>query len=279
MSMTTRREIFEIGSGAMHVLIAEPVPVANQLSVLLVHGFPLDHRMWLEQVEPLAQAGYRVLCPDLVGFGRSRYRENVSDNQAASMSMAQFADDLAELLERMEIAEPIAFCGLSMGGYIGWEFARRHARKLAKLIACDTRAAGDTEAIARGRRLSARTVFDSGLAPIADSMLPKLLGPRASEGVRQSVRQMILQTQAAAIAGGQLAMAVRQDATECLSGIGVPVLFIVGEEDVITPPEEMAGNRMLVADSQLVEIRDSGHLPPLEQPAAFNAAVIAFLQG
>ncbi len=85
-------------------------------AVLLVHGFPLDHSMWDAQVEAVS-ARYRVLAPDLRGFGQSGVTEG-------TVTMEQYADDLAGLLDALEIREPIALCGLSMGGYIALAFWR-----------------------------------------------------------------------------------------------------------------------------------------------------------
>ena len=101
--------------------------------VLLVHGFPLDHSMWNAQIESLAPH-YRVIAPDLPGFGRSP----AGSDEAAGME--QFAADLAALLDRLAIDEPVVICGLSMGGYIALQFWKQYAARLRGLILCDTRA-------------------------------------------------------------------------------------------------------------------------------------------
>ena len=106
------------------------------LAVLLVHGFPLDHTMWDEQVEALAPR-CRVLAPDLRGFGRSV----VSDG---TVTMARMADDLAALLDALEVREPLVYAGFSMGGYVGWPFLEKHGRRVRALVAVDTRASADT---------------------------------------------------------------------------------------------------------------------------------------
>ena len=87
------------------------------MPVLLVHGFPLDHSMWDAQIEILGES-FRVLAPDLRGFGQSGVTEG-------SVAMEQHADDLAALLDCLGIDQPIVICGLSMGGYIAFEFWRR----------------------------------------------------------------------------------------------------------------------------------------------------------
>src|SRR5436305_9827485 len=96
--------------------------------LLLVHGYPLDHSMWLGQIDRLSDL-CRVIAPDLRGFG-------ASDVIPGMATMEQMADDLAALLEALKIGETIVFCGLSMGGYVAWQFALRHRARLAKLILC-----------------------------------------------------------------------------------------------------------------------------------------------
>src|SRR5690606_37351033 len=110
--------------------------------VLLVHGFPLDHSMWEEQLADLS-SDFRVIAPDLRGFGASGVASE-------TLTMSRLANDLAELLDALEVDQRIVYCGLSMGGYIAWPFFERHRARLAKLILCDTRAGSDTAETARG---------------------------------------------------------------------------------------------------------------------------------
>ncbi|MGB5174370.1 MAG: alpha/beta fold hydrolase, partial [Thermoanaerobaculia bacterium] len=138
--------------------------------ILLVHGFPLDHSMWSEQIDVLAIRN-RVIAPDLRGFGES-------DGRDETTTMRQFADDLAGLLDALRISEPVNLCGLSMGGYVAWQFWKHHRDRLTSLILCDTRAACDTPEGALGRLVLAKTVLAEGALPVADSMLPKLFAPR-----------------------------------------------------------------------------------------------------
>src|SRR5262249_51209116 len=82
--------------------------------LLLVHGFPLDHTYWRPQIDYFCDH-CRVIAPDLRGFGKS-------DVTPGAVSMEQMADDLAALLDELGIHEKVIFCGLSMGGYVGWQF-------------------------------------------------------------------------------------------------------------------------------------------------------------
>ena len=241
--------------------------------ILLVHGFPLDHSMWNHQILDLSK-DYRILAVDLPGFGSSQSLDS-------PVSIRDFADALAEMLDQLQIDQPVTFCGLSMGGYIGWQFLKHHPDKVHSLIACDTRAANDDDRTARGRRLMAQQVIKDGSESITAGMAKKICGETTFErnqDVIEHVSFMIRSTHPNSIAAGQLAMADREDATSLLGEIQAPTLFVVGMEDVVTPPDEMQAMADVVAGSRLVKIPHAGHLAPLENPPAFNAAVRAFLE-
>ncbi len=241
--------------------------------LLLVHGFPLDHTMWNAQIEVLS-SHYRVIAPDLRGFGRSG---STGDEMT---TMGQFADDLAALLDALQIGEPVTFCGLSMGGYIAWEFYRRHRARLAALVLCDTRAAADSEEAARGRRLMASRVMAEGALAVPEAMLPKLLARLTLEErpeMVESLRQTMLATRPASIAAAQRGMAAREDSTALLGEIDLPVLIIVGEHDAITTVEEMRQVAGKIPGAQFVEVSHAGHLSPLENPPVVSGAIEEFL--
>ncbi|MCH8922153.1 MAG: alpha/beta fold hydrolase [Planctomycetes bacterium] len=242
--------------------------------LLLVHGFPLDHTMWNAQIEALS-ANRRVIAPDLRGFGLSGSAgDEVTD-------MRQFADDLAALFDALQIAEPITFCGLSMGGYIAWEFFRHHRQRLAALVLCDTRAAADSAEAARGRRLMASRVLAEGAQAVPDAMLPKLLAPQTLQekpDVVESLRKTMLATTPESIAAAQRGMAARADSTALLGQIDVPVLVIVGQHDAITTAREMQQIAAAIPDAQFIQVPQAGHLSPLENPQVVSAAIEEFLR-
>lgn len=241
--------------------------------LLLVHGFPLDHTMWREQIETLS-ARMRVIAPDLRGFGHSR--GPIGD----VLTMDQLADDLAALLDAMEIREPIAFCGLSMGGYVGWRFAARYGDRLWRLIQCDTRAAADSPEAARGRRETADRVLREGAVVAADAMKGKLFHPdtvRHNADIVAAMESVMLATSPQTIAAALRGMAERPDSTERLPQIQTPTLVICGEKDGISPPAEMRQIAASLPHATFVEIPRAGHMAPLECPAAVNAAILEFL--
>jgi pimeloyl-ACP methyl ester carboxylesterase len=244
--------------------------------VLLVHGFPLDHTMWSGQIDALAER-WRVVAPDLRGFGQSPLGN--ADPQAG-ISMERYADDLAELLDVLGIRQPIVLAGFSMGGYVAWQFIRKHAGRLRGLIQCDTRAAADTEEAKAGRLKMAENVAEWGSARVAEMMGPKLLASRTFEqkpAVVAAVRQVVERTLPAAIAAAQRGMAARPDMTGLLPAIKVPTLIVVGAEDAISPPQEMKDIAAAIPSAEFVEVPDAGHMTTMENPAAVNTAISQFL--
>jgi 3-oxoadipate enol-lactonase len=241
-------------------------------SLLMVHGFPLDHSMWSEQIGVLSRR-YRVIVPDLRGFGQSGVREGI-------VTMEQFADDLAALLDHLQIREPVVLCGLSMGGYIAFAFWRKYAARLRALILCDTRAAADTPAASAGRNATAERVLREGSSFLAETMAPKLFSSQTLASrphVADAVKRVILGTDPRGIAGAARGMARRPDSTPDLPRIACPTLVLVGKDDVLSPPAEMRSLAREIPNARFAVIPDAAHLAPLEQPTEVNQTIEEFL--
>jgi pimeloyl-ACP methyl ester carboxylesterase len=224
--------------------------------------------MWQAQIDEFKKT-HRVIAPDLRGFGGT-------DGALYSVSMEQFADDLAGLLDALSVRSPVTFCGLSMGGYIAWQFLQRYPSRVARLIVCDTRAAGDSPEAAANRLKMADIVLKEGPEPVAWAMMPKLFAQCTTEhcpAIIGSVRQMVMTSNPIAIAAAHRGMAVRPDVTSWLPQIQVPTLVICGEHDAISPPAEMQSFAQQIPGAEYVQIPNAGHMSPMEQPALVNAAI------
>jgi 3-oxoadipate enol-lactonase len=240
--------------------------------LVFLHGFPLDHSMWDAQRREF-RTTHRVLIPDQRGFGKTP-----SGDRPASIE--QFADDLLDLLDAAGVTEPAAVCGLSMGGCVAFQFARKFPQRLSRLVICDARAALDTPEVKANRLQVAERVLTEGPRIVAEAMLPRLLAPSTKEhqpAVVDAILNVIMATSSRGIAGGQQALAHRPDATPTLGEIRVPTLLIVGEHDVISPPAEMQGIAAAIPGGRCIVIPRAGHMAPMEQPAAVNAALREFL--
>ncbi|MCX7419708.1 MAG: alpha/beta fold hydrolase [Planctomycetia bacterium] len=241
--------------------------------ILFVHGFPLDHTMWRFQIAELSKT-FRCIAPDLRGFGQSTVTEG-------KVTMQQFADDLAALLDALNVTQPVVFCGLSMGGCIAWQFVRRHSLRLKGLILCDTRAVPDPPEVAANRLKMANDVVEQGPTIVANAMLPRLFAAETAQtqpALIDDLRQVILRTNPLGIAAAARGMAERADACPWLTSIAVPSLLIVGEQDVISTAAEMQTVANAIPGSQIAVLPNAGHMAPMENSAMTNAAMRSFLE-
>ena len=241
-------------------------------AVLFVHGYPFDRTIWRDQIDSLD--GYRRIAPDLRGMGQS-------DAPDLGYGMGIYADDLAALLDALGVNE-VVLCGLSMGGYVIFEFLRRWRHRVRALILMDTRAEADSAEGRRARDAAAATAREGGAAAVGETLLPKVLAPgsdeRAPELVER-VRTMIAATPVAGMVGALAAMRDRHDSTGLLPTLaGLPTLVVVGEEDVLTPPDAARRMATLIPAARLVVIPGAGHVPPLERPSETTAEIREFLR-
>jgi 3-oxoadipate enol-lactonase len=240
--------------------------------LVLLHGFPLDGRMWKAQAEALSDR-WRVIAPDFRGFGRS--------SETGPFTIEQLADDVHALVERLRLGK-FVLAGLSMGGYVALAYARKFPQTLRRLMLVDTKAAADTPEAKEGREKMIALVKEIGAKAIADAMLPKLIPEeaiRSRPALVRALRGMMEGTWAETIAHALAAMRDRADQTEFLSSISVPTLILVGEKDAITPPDVARGMQEKIAGSQLKIITGAGHMSPMEQPGQVNSAMAQFLSG
>jgi pimeloyl-ACP methyl ester carboxylesterase len=245
--------------------------------VLLVHGYPFNSQIWNRVSHLLASRNHRVIAPDLRGFRRSP----LADARQVT-TMECFADDLHVLLHKIGITEKVILVGLSMGGYVVMQFARKYAKQLSGIVLCGTKTIADSPQIAENRRKQATALLEGSLslADVADMMIPKLFSASTQKRkpeLLSELRNIIIESRhVEGVAMAALGMAERPDTTEILQQLDVPVLALCGSEDQFSPPSEMSGLADTAKCGTFVEIPDSGHLPPMEQPELFVEAVGKF---
>jgi pimeloyl-ACP methyl ester carboxylesterase len=241
--------------------------------VMLVHGFPLDSTIWRKQFEPLVEHGFQVLAPDLRGFGNS-------SPITSPVTLADFAEDLEHVRSVLAPSQKLSLVGLSMGGYVAFEYCKRYAQFLGKLVLVDTRPHADTTEAKQARRAMAERALQVGTWEAVSPMLPKLLCAQTLEHdaeTTQWLKAMMSQVQPATIAAAQHAMAERRDFSGELDAIKMPTLVIAGEHDPISPPLENRAWSAQLPNATLTIIPASGHLPQVENSQPFNEALVKFL--
>jgi 3-oxoadipate enol-lactonase len=241
-------------------------------AILFVHGYPLDRTIWRDQIDSLE--GYRRIAPDLRGMGQS-------DAPDLGYGMGIYAADLAALLDALGVNE-VVLCGLSMGGYVIFEFLRRWRHRVRALILIDTRVEGESTEGRRARDAAAATARDGGAGAVGGALLPKMLAPGSEERAPElvdRVRRMMAATPVAGMIGALAAMRDRHDNTGLLPTlVDLPTLVLVGEADALTPPDAARRMATLIPGARLVVIPGAGHLPPVERPSETTAEIREFLR-
>ncbi len=240
-------------------------------AITFVHGFPLNHRIFDTQIRTLSRT-YRVLAPDLRGFGKTPFTGD-------AISMDTYAADLVALLDALDIEQTV-LAGLSMGGYIAFAFWRRYPERVRGLILLNTRAGADTQA-ARARRFATiEMVRHTGLTPLINDMVPKLLSPVTQRGKPHVVRKLTDIMHSATVEGvtaALYAMAHRPDSRPLLREIHVPTLIIAGRDDAIVPVSEAEEMALAIPHAELHVVDHAGHLAPMERPRTTSRLIGAFL--
>lgn len=253
--------------------------IPPRTTIVLLHGYPLDSTLWDDCLDLLADS-YRVIAVDLRGFGKSA--PSVDWNQKFATdeyTMAILADDVAFTLKQLDINEPVVLGGLSMGGYVAFEFWRRHVDKLKALMLFDTRAIADSEEAAHKRFDSASLALEKGTQAAVEPMIEKLLAPvhaHGGNGILDRLKEMMFRVPATTVAAVQKAMAVRHDMSQLLEEIDMPTLVCVGELDAISPPKEMKEFASKINKATFKTISASGHLTPMENPSELVTAIQEF---
>jgi 3-oxoadipate enol-lactonase len=266
------RQYCHIGTRTIAYLDSAPGNATLRTYVLL-HAFPIGANLWEPQMRNIP-AGWRLITPDLRGFGGSTEGDSVS-----GMSMSDYAVDVVDLLDELGLAR-VVIGGASMGGYATLAFVQSAGDRVDGLVLANTRAGADSPEARANRRNMLALVDREGPAGVAREMMPKLLGTTTREtnpGIEANVRRLIKQQSPIAVRGAIHRMMHRPDSTPLLAQISVPTLVVTGEEDELIPIEESRAIAAAVTGATLVVIPRAGHLSNLEQPDAFNNALHAFL--
>jgi len=240
-------------------------------SVLLLHPFPANHEFWL----PVAQAlstRFRLILLDLRGHGDS----DVGEGPA---TMEKHSADLARVMDDAQVGRA-AMVGVSIGGYVLFEFWRKTRHRVAALGLWNTKAPADSADARAGRLQAANDVLERGTEPFFESMIPRLLGKSTPENrpdLVDGALRMMRKMSPVDVAQVQRGMAARPDSVETLKTINVPTLIVTGEEDIFTGIEEAQRMRQHISGSQLRVIPKAGHYSAWERPEDATRVLREFL--
>lgn len=240
--------------------------------LVLVHGHPFDRSMWAPQIARFAAAGWRVIAPDLRGYGASTVVPGTTPLEV-------FARDLAALLDHLGL-DRVVIGGLSMGGQIVLEFQRLFPERVRGLLLADTYAQAETQDGRKARYAMADRLLREGMRGYADEVLTKMVAPynvEALPAVAAQVLRMMRNTPPEGAAAALRGRAERPDYGGLLPSVSVPALVVVGRDDEFTPVADAEYLHRNIPDATLAVVEGAAHMPNLERPAEFNEALARFL--
>lgn len=237
--------------------------------ILFANSLAADLSMWDDNMEAVTRR-YRALRYDVRGHGQT-------GALPGPYSLADLADDAVGLLDALGI-DKVHFVGLSLGGMFGQLFAASHPERLLSLTLCDT-ASEHSAAVRNAWQTRIDTVRTGGVAAVTEATLQRWFTPamftRAPQTIER-VRKMILGTSVEGYVG--CSSAIRDlEHTALLHRISVPTLVMVGEQDTGAPVALARIIEQHIPGASLVILEDAAHIANMEQPAAFNRALLAFI--
>lgn len=238
--------------------------------IVLLHGYCGSHRYWDEVIPSLAAHG-RVIAIDLRGHGASSASEGV-------YSMSLLAEDILSMLDELKLSKVNLF-GHSLGGYIALAFAERYPDRLHTFGLVHSTSLPDGEAAQANRLKAAESIRENGVNAFVDGLIPKLFAASNRINMPEKVEKakgIGYETSIEGATGCALGMKERVDRTFVLEQLDKPILLLAGELDEVIPPERrFPVSRDIVTE---VTLNRAAHMGMLEDPEAFAAAIVSFLE-
>ena len=225
------------------------------MKVVLLHAFPLDERMWEPQLESLRD--YEVVTPRL--YGRGHTMEDVASSVLA------------------EVEGELVLVGASMGGYAALAMTHREPPRVRATALVGARADADSPERRAGRADTKTLIETGGAEALWENQRPKLFLEDADTDAVGRARELVLDRSTDELVEALGAIRDRQDRSDTLAAFAGPVLVAVGEGDLFFPPDEAQRQAGIAPHGRFRAFAGARHLPNLEQPDEFNAALAGFL--
>ncbi|MGH8688210.1 MAG: alpha/beta fold hydrolase [Burkholderiales bacterium] len=236
--------------------------------LLFLHGVGGGHAAWDRQLPYFTSRGYAARAWNQPGYGGAPIVEPYDLEQVSAALVREIGD------------EPAVLVGHSMGGFVALETSARHPECVRALALCFTSASfgGGSSDFARQFIAARIAPLDQGktMAEIATKVIPAMRGTRSgAEGVALAERLM------GSIPPDTYRKAVKLlttfDRRAQLEHIRVPTLLVAGGDDRVAPADVMQRMAKRIPAAEFVQLEGCGHLGPMDQPEAFNAALAGFL--
>lgn len=252
----------ELGDIRLHYRIDGP---ADGAPVVFANSLGTDLRLW-DKIVPLLPPGLRLIRYDMRGHG-------LSDAPQGPYAMGALVRDLEGLLDHLQVRDALVV-GLSIGGMVAQGLAVKRLDLVRALVLSNTAAKIGTAEMWQGRVAAVKA---QGLDSIADAVLERWFPATFRNGVEcRAWRHMLTRTPSEGYTGCCAAIA-GTDFYTTTATLRLPALGIAGSEDGATPPDLVRETLDLIPGSRFTLIRNAGHLPCVDQPAAYAQALNGFI--
>ncbi|CAM2918637.1 alpha/beta fold hydrolase [Moritella viscosa] len=264
---------FTIDDKTMHYIDKGQGPV-----LILGHSYLWDSEMWTPQLDALSQH-YRCIVPDLWGHGKS------DDAPEKTIRLQDYARDILALMDHLAIND-FSIIGLSIGGMWGAELTIIAPKRVKSLVLMDSFVGVESE-VMRTKYLGMLSAIDDAQqvpAPLVDIITPMFFAQNAAEVNPELVARLrdylvsLEGERAKQITKMGRMFITRRDAFEDIEKFALPTLIIVGEQDTARPPLESYLMQDVISGSELLVVKDAGHISNLEQPAVVTAKLLSFME-
>lgn len=244
----------------------------NKQSIIFIHGFPFDHRMWKNQVEFLSDYFHCITY--------NIFEKTDKSGKSEQETLESYVTELQELVTKNKIKKPV-LCGLSMGGYIALRAVEKDQSLYKGLILCDTRSEADSNEAKLNRATAIDTINRDGIRRFISEFVPKTLSEfsrKVNPPMLKKLMRIALDRDEVSVKSALLAMQGRTDTTGSLEKIQIPTLIICGQYDTLTTPESMQNLAKQIPNSEFIKIPNAGHMAPFENPEIVNKVIFTFLK-
>lgn len=256
------------GPEGLSVRFEETNPTGDP-TVLLLHGLGSAGEAWQLQFEPLASLGFRVVAPDIPGFGWSPW-------PGGPVSIARFAEIMAHFIQGIGSA-PAHLMGISMGGTIALQLALDYPHLVRSLVLVNTFARLQPRRLNEKVYFLTRLVLTHLLGPDKQAdLVARRIFPHPHQEEQRAILKRHIRQANPKVYRGTLRALWRFDVEKRLPEIQVPTLVVTGEEDTTVPPPVQETLAKKIPNAQPVRIPGAGHGVIADAPEAFNEAVLAF---
>lgn len=250
--------------------------------VVLLHGFGEDSHIWDKQIDFLKDHCL-LIVPDLPGSGKSALlsKPDTQNNspEPHHISITDYADVVYALLG-IEGIDKCCLLGHSMGGYITLAFAEKYPSKLSSFGLIHSTALADTEEKKRNRQKAIDLMEQYGAGPFLKNTIPNLFAGSFKKAQPEMVEALIEASASFDTKACQQyyqAMMLRPDKTSVLKGNPLPVLFVIGTEDIAAPLNDLLPQVHLPLISYIHVLENTGHMGMWEATEQMNQYLLEFI--